>query len=157
MQTKDLINVPIESLLPEASEFCFKDHKNLGIIATRKATLRDEIYFKKLYGENLAELQRAMLNSDMQIVCQAFWHLLTKDSKEKFRRIKVVDENEETLTINDLEDEYHILFFLAFGPYDKSLICHAVGKSFAGEKSLEEIPDEELKKKLIKDLRLKKN
>lgn len=150
MHVRDLLNVNVVDLAPEASEF---EIDGLGKVVVRKATLRDEIKFKKRYGDRLERLQEASMKGDMVTVCEALWDLFDHATREKIRSVKFVDDNGESLTIKDLDNEYEALLFFSAGSFEKSLFTGALGKAFAGEKALEEIPDEELKKKLIAALR----
>lgn len=150
MYIQDLIKADMADLVPTPSSVKLND---IGHVHVRKATLQDEILFKRKYGNRLEKLQEAVVATDMLTICEAFWLLLDKDSKEKLRKVKLENGNGDIVGCDDLDAEWQILLFISSNPYEKSLIINSIGKSFAGEAALEEIPDEKLKKKLMKDLK----
>lgn len=152
MLARDLIDVDVTDLAPESSEF---ELDGVGALVVRKATLRDEIILKKKYGNRLEKLQKAVLDSDMSVVCEAFWQLLDYATKEKLRSVRIEDDNGNHITSKEMDHEHEILFYLSAGPFEKSLITHSIAKSLAGEKALDEIGDEKLKKKILTALKRK--
>lgn len=151
MLNKDLLNIDITEAIPAKSSLIINP---VGRVNVRTATIGDEAILKSWFGDKLEKLQVAMNKGEMNEITKAFWLLLDKKSKDKFREIKLQDSNDEIVDINFLENEHEIFWFLSLTPNEKMLISHSIIKSLAGEEVIKaEVPDEDLKKKILTQLK----
>lgn len=96
-------------LLPKRSSFdvVFNDGRK-KTLWLRPFTLRDEAYFEENYKQE--DLERKFLEMSPRFVAQVVWRQLEPDSRKLFKDVKVLDENDNVLEVEDYEK-----FMASFG------------------------------------------